>query len=613
MRTRARNALVAGVSLVAVTAVGTVWATGSAAAQHRYVTAAASTGEITQSYLATGTVSRQNLVDAGFSVSGTVRKLKVGVGDQVAAGDVLATLDTTALKLALLNAQTDLAGAKATLYAAEHPSSASSGSRGSGSPSLPSSGSSGSASDPSVPSGISAADAATLYQAIAAVNVATQKWSNPTQPTTCDAIHTALLNANQQTTTPPAEPGGDGGAASPEPQSPTTDPAPTDPGTTDPGTSDPGTSDPGTGETSDAGTDAPPASADPSGSPEAGGSDTPAPTPTANEPADQTGAGSPTAEPGAEAEQLALVVDAITLDDIRACGQAREDLLLATAVLTDYYQQLITTGSIAGSDQTPSPTTTPSPTATAGGGSRTGSGSSAGTTVSARAVASAEADVLRAQQAVDAAETELANAELVAPIAGTVGAISLTAGGSSSGGTITIVGDGTALVSIEVPLATRTLLSQGLAATVTPAGATASLPGTVSSISLLETSGTAGDAPTYTTVIAVDDPGQVLKEGAKAGVEIVTGTASGVVTVPASAVTPTGSGTGTVQVVGSASSDTAETVTVPTGAVGGGRVEITDGLEEGQLVVLSDRTLSIDSLTTSSTSSRRVAGFAVPR
>jgi multidrug efflux pump subunit AcrA (membrane-fusion protein) len=222
--------------------------------------------------------------------------------------------------------------------------------------------------------------------------------------------------------------------------------------------------------------------------------------------------------------------------------------------------------------------------------------------------------VLRNQQAVDAAETALANAELTAPIAGTVGTISLEKGASSSGGSITIVGEGTALVSIEVPLASRAQINQGMTATVTPAGSTQSLDGTVSNIAVLETSGTAGDNPTYTTTIAVEDPELALKSGAKAGVEIVTGTATGVVTVPASAVTPTGSGTGTVAVVDSTSADTAHTVTVSTGAVGDGRVEITEGIEEGQIVVLADRTASIDSLTTSSSNSnRRVTGFTVPR
>ncbi len=595
MKSRLRGVLTAGTALVAAAAVGIGWATSSVAAQSRYVTAVASTGDVSQSFWATGTVSRENLVAAAFGVSGTVKQLKVGVGDTVAAGDVLATLDTAALKLALLNAETALASAKANLYAAEHPSSSASGSRGSSgvrSPSASGSGTStgGASGIPSVPSGITAADAATLYEAIAALNVATLKWSNTDQPTTCDLIYAALLDANE---------------AEPE----TTDP---DTGGSADEPADPGT-DAGSGGSDDSGessgTDHPADGGDPGNGDEAASQE-----PSVSDDAPATDDGSMEADD--DTEQLALVIDDITLADIKACGQAREQLLLANAVLADYYRQLITTGTIAGEDDPDDGTTASTPSAPSSGSSSpaTSAAGSASTSVSARAVASAEADVLRSQQAVDAAETSLANAELVAPIAGTVGAISLAAGAGSSGGTVTIVGEGTALVSIEVPLATRTLLSQGMAAAVTPAGATDSLAGTVSNISILETSGTAGDNPTYATTIAVSDPGLVLKEGARADVEIITATASAVVTVPASAVTPTGAGTGTVQVLDSVSSDTAETITVATGAVGGGRVEITDGLSEGRIVVLSDRTASIDSLTASTTtSSRRTGGFALPR
>ncbi|MCW5951678.1 MAG: biotin/lipoyl-binding protein [Propionibacteriaceae bacterium] len=604
MNKRMRHVLVAGASLVAVGAIGTVWATSSSAAQGRYVTAVAATGDVSQSFLATGTISRENLVDAAFSVTGTVKKLKVGVGDIVTAGDVLATLDTAALKLALLNAETDLASAKANLYAAEHPSSSSSGSRGSSNAQLPSgsgSGTSGGGTSggTSVPSGITASDAAKLYEAIAAVNVATLKWSNPEQPTTCDLILTALLNANEQ-----------------EPE--TTDPETDSGGETDPGT-DAGSGDAGGSEES-GGTENPGDGGETGDSSDTVGEDDASLAPQTTGEGSAEAAASTTGseeapESGDDTEQLALVVDDITLDDIKECGQAREDLLLANAVLADYYQQLITTGTIAGDDDSGDGTTTPSaPSGSSSSSSAKSSSSSSSASVSARAVASAEADVLRSQQAVDAAETALANAELVAPIAGTVGAISLSAGAGSSEGTVTIVGEGTALVSIEVPLTTRVLLSQGMTATVTPAGATDSLEGTVSTISILETSGTAGDSPTYTTTIAVVDPDLVLKEGARAGVEIVTATAGQVVTVPASAVTPTGAGTGTVQVVDAASSDTAETVTVSTGAVGGGRVEITEGLTEGQIVVLSDRTIAMDTLTSSQSSRGTVAlGGGFPR
>ena len=558
----ARSVLIAGVSLAVVAGLGFAWASGATAADNRFVTAVATNGDVSESYLATGTVSRENVVEAAFPGAGTVQRVRVAVGDQVAAGDVLATLDTAALKLSLLNAQTDLARARANLYAAEHPTSGSSGTV-----KLPTGLPGGGSSNPggSVPGGISATDAATLYRAIAAVNVATAKWSNPQTPTTCDLVYAALLRANEQEPTP-------------EPtQEPTAEPTaePSSEPTTQP------TSEPTTEPTGQPGPE-PTADPEPTPSPSA----EPGPSPSAE----------PTAAPSGEAEPLALVVDDITVGDITACGQARTDLFMANAVLADYYQQLLTTGTIVTDDGPGTPGGTPGGVTIPGGSSGlTGTPRSTSATpkVSARAVAAAQAEVLRAQQAVDAAERAVSDAELTAPIAGTVGALSLAVGESATGGAVTIVGAGTAVVSIEVPLASRSLLSQGMAAVVTPAGSLDSLPGAVGRISLLETDGTAGDSPTYTTTILVEDAGMLLKTGAPAGVEIITRTANGVVTVPVSAVTPTGAGTATVQVVEHVAADTAQTVTVSTGAVGGGRVEITDGLASGQLVVLSDRTAAL--------------------
>jgi hypothetical protein len=52
---------------------------------------------------------------------------------------------------------------------------------------------------------------------------------------------------------------------------------------------------------------------------------------------------------------------------------------------------------------------------------------------------------------------------------------------------------------------------------------------------------------------------------------------------------------------------------VTTGTVGGGRVEIASGVEVGQLVVLSDRTIDISTLTSSSSSSNRFGGGGMMR
>ncbi len=84
------------------------------------MTATVGTGDVTQTYTATGTTTRKNTEEAAFSVSGTVKSVSVAVGDTVEAGDTLATLKTGPLQLALLKAETQVARAKASLYAAEH-------------------------------------------------------------------------------------------------------------------------------------------------------------------------------------------------------------------------------------------------------------------------------------------------------------------------------------------------------------------------------------------------------------------------------------------------------------------------------------------------------------
>ena len=108
-----------------------------------------------------------------------------------------------------------------------------------------------------------------------------------------------------------------------------------------------------------------------------------------------------------------------------------------------------------------------------------------------------------------------------------------------------------------------------------------------------QTSGTSGDTTTYSATVSVSDPEMALATGASASVAIPVKAVTGAVTVPASAVTPTGTGEATVQVLATTSAETPETVTVKTGAVGAGRVEITEGLTSGQIVVLADRTKEI--------------------
>jgi len=138
-------------------------------------------------------------------------------------------------------------------------------------------------------------------------------------------------------------------------------------------------------------------------------------------------------------------------------------------------------------------------------------------------------------------------------------------------------------------------VSVGQAASVVPAGSLTALNGTITQISTIETSGTAGSSPTYTSTVNVADPNGFLANGSRATVRIEVATATNAVRVPVSAITPTGSHTGTVTIVDGTAATQGQTVTVTFGAVGGGYAEIKNGVTAGQLVVLADTTAPLPS------------------
>lgn len=543
---RVRVLVIAGAALAVVAATGLVVANTSTAAESRWTTASATTGDVSQTYTATGTVTRKNTETATFAVSGTVNSVKVTVGEQVAAGQVLATIDSRALKLALLQAETTVAQAELNLYNAQHPASASSASKKASSSSSSSTSSSSKSGAGAAP-GLTTVtfDLTSLNEAVAAVNLAVVDEAKQ-----CDAIM-AWVNESVTGSTPAPTTASQSSEASSSPSASTA---------TEPSASA-----------------SPTASASPSTQVSAA-------------------AASASASASASATQYAAVSDPSEAQ-IKACATARAQLNTANTALATV--MAVINAAANPNDDNSSPGTGSLPS--------TGSGSSS-TKVSKSSVASAKASLLQANQKLQTAKDNLANAELLAPISGTVGTISLTAGNSASSGSITIQGQGDAVVTIEVPLKVRGTLAIGQAVQVAPAGSTKALNGKVTNISLIETSGTAGDSPTYTTTVGVPDSDGLLASGSKASVTVPVKSVAGVVTVPVSAVTPTGTGTATVQVLTSGS-DTPKTTEVKTGAVGGGRVEITEGLTVGQVVVIADRTAAIPSnqsntrRTTSSSSS----------
>ena len=120
-RLRAKPWLSALLALVVVAAgVGAFWwngrnSTASAAPSYRLVTA--SIGTVRQSLSSSGTIEPAAQDALSFAVSGRVTSVRVSAGQRVAAGAVLATVDSASLKADLAQAQANLASAQARVSA----------------------------------------------------------------------------------------------------------------------------------------------------------------------------------------------------------------------------------------------------------------------------------------------------------------------------------------------------------------------------------------------------------------------------------------------------------------------------------------------------------------
>jgi macrolide-specific efflux system membrane fusion protein len=214
---------------------------------------------------------------------------------------------------------------------------------------------------------------------------------------------------------------------------------------------------------------------------------------------------------------------------------------------------------------------------------------------------------------VDAAQSERDKTVLKASINGVVTAINGTVGsvtvggGSSSGpaastdasspagatagsgaaptGLITISDTSSLFVSAAIPEADIGAVALAQAATVTMAGdPSVAIAGSVTSIAPTPQTDTAG-VVTFAAMIQLTTPPETVKLGETGFVSIVTASATDVLTLPASAVTMTAPGEGTVQLAPKKKSGTAaKTVPVKVGLSGDGVVEITEGLALSDVV-----------------------------
>jgi hypothetical protein len=265
-----------------------------------------------------------------------------------------------------------------------------------------------------------------------------------------------------------------------------------------------------------------------------------------------------------------------------------------------------------------------SATSQSAGGLSSGGQSSGGQTggtgqSSASRVISDQAAVTTAEDALSNTQANLASATLKSSIAGTVGSVTLVSGASSGGMGVVIVGTGAVAVTVNMPLASMAAVRVGQTANVTPQGATTSAPGTVTSISLLpattsSTSSTAGgkataqgtgtgqasatsSSPVYPAVILVPDALPALASGSRADVSLLIGTASNVLTVPNSALTPLGNSQALALTFKKGVTTRAM---VKTGFAGTLATEVTSGLTAGQQVVLADLSTALPTNTTNS-------------
>ncbi|HEY4992455.1 MAG TPA: biotin/lipoyl-binding protein [Nakamurella sp.] len=117
--TRRRMIAVITALVVAVAAVGGFMYTRGSTAAPQYRTAAAALGTIRQTLSLTGNLAPVAQSNLNFQVSGTVTAIDVSAGQAVTAGQVLATVDPSALQRTLTQDQANLTAAQAKLTADE--------------------------------------------------------------------------------------------------------------------------------------------------------------------------------------------------------------------------------------------------------------------------------------------------------------------------------------------------------------------------------------------------------------------------------------------------------------------------------------------------------------
>lgn len=203
-------------------------------------------------------------------------------------------------------------------------------------------------------------------------------------------------------------------------------------------------------------------------------------------------------------------------------------------------------------------------------------------------LAAAEADLTQAQAQLDAANAKLARATLVAPFAGTVAAVNITAGGVAGSGTAVTLADLSALhVDASVSETELPKLKLGQPASISfEALPDVALKGVVESIAPTPTSGQS--VVTYLVQVGFDPGTAGVQVGMSADLSIEVERHAGVIQVPNRAISSLGP-IKTVQVL-RGDSQTPEMIQVETGASNGTMTELVKCTNTGaQCLSANDR------------------------
>ena len=520
-----------------------------------YRTAPVAMGNAVATLSEVGTVTPVQQSDLTFAVGGKVGTVDVTVGQQVAAGQTVATLDTTSLQSAVVTAEANLASAQATLASDESAqangstttvaTSTGSGESGTGTSgsttatTSPSSGGSGNAGASAEVTKLQATLVADQHQEDADATAAGAALQTAT--TTCTAGSTPGVTEGQ-TPAPSVPPGGSSGggqltctqaltAASTAHQALVT--------AIDKVTKDEAALAAALGLDTSGGT---------SGTGGIGGSGS----------SGGGGAGSP-GQGGTSTTTASTTSPTSGTNNTPASGSS-------------------TTGSSSTTDSRSTSTASTSSSAT----------SSHTRTITPELIALDQANVDVAQAALVVAQRNVGQSNLISTLAGTVGSVDLTVGQTVSAGApsstpqVVVVGSGTDYeVTTTVPVTAIKQVAVGQQALVTPDSSSTVLTGTVSRIGVLGTTSTT--STTYPVTIAFQSSDLGPFSGAESSVQIVTGQASGVTTVPSSAVRAVG--TNHLVTVIEAGKTTSVRVTL--GTVGANRTQILSGVHVGETVSLA--------------------------